>query len=373
MSDVSFEEMDDETFEKQFYSTAMVEASPETSEESADLEAEVDNPFADEDDINDSDSNIEEEQAQEAQAGPHEEETEGSDSEGAEEATENVALPEDFGDVSRLMQPFKAGGKEIQISSVDEAISLMQRGVGMSKNLARLKPFRRAGEMLERANLLKDEDKLAMLIEASTGDKAALSRLLTSLNVDPLDLTEEEGNTYKRKTFASTDETLDLKDRLAELQATEEGAQTLQAVRSMDTKSRDVVLSNPTVLDTINAHVANGVYQKVSEEVERRMLLGSSLPDGRSLDQIPFIEAYKYVGEDMLAQGKLGSPPDTADDNSESSTTNGKTNPGLETRKKAASPMGRKAPPRPKGNAKQPSWREISDDDFLEEMSKLGL
>src|SRR5690606_29540484 len=63
----------------------------------------------------------------------------------------------------RLLTPFKANGREIQVKSVDDAIQLMQMGANYNKKMAALKPNLKLMKMLQNNNLLT-EDKLSFFI-----------------------------------------------------------------------------------------------------------------------------------------------------------------------------------------------------------------
>ena len=61
---------------------------------------------------------------------------------------------------SRIMAPFKANGRDIEVKSVDEAITLMQMGANYNKKMAALKPNMKVLKLLERNQLL-DEERLS--------------------------------------------------------------------------------------------------------------------------------------------------------------------------------------------------------------------
>lgn len=64
----------------------------------------------------------------------------------------------------RILAPFKANGKEVEVKSVDDAITLMQMGANYQKKMAALKPNLKILKILENNGLL-DEGKLSFLID----------------------------------------------------------------------------------------------------------------------------------------------------------------------------------------------------------------
>ena len=57
----------------------------------------------------------------------------------------------------KLLKPFKANGRDIQVGSVDDAIALMQMGANYNKKMAALKPNMKLLKMLENIrNYLKN-------------------------------------------------------------------------------------------------------------------------------------------------------------------------------------------------------------------------
>src|SRR5690606_4427836 len=62
--------------------------------------------------------------------------------------------------------------------------------------------------------------------------------------------------------------------------------------------SRQIVATTPQLLKVIDAHMANGVYDLISTEVEKRRMLGGL---GNASD----LEAYRTVGDELHAAGKF--------------------------------------------------------------------
>jgi hypothetical protein len=198
----------------------------------------------------------------------------------------------------RIMAPIKAAGKTIQLANVDEAISLMQKGADYTRKMQELGKDRRFVMMLGNAGLL-DEAKLDRIIAISNGDKEALKSLLQEQKVDPVDIDTTKENKYQAGAHVVSDSTAKLDIAIQDLRAVEGGDETLSVIRQWDADSREVFGKHPELLESIHQQRLSGVYAKITAEVDRRRALGQ-LPDQ------PFLHSYKAVGDEFLAQGKLG-------------------------------------------------------------------
>jgi hypothetical protein len=198
----------------------------------------------------------------------------------------------------RIMAPIKAAGKTIQLTNVDEAISLMQKGADYTRKMQELGKDRRFVMMLGNAGLL-DEAKLDRVIAISKGDKEALKSLLQEQKVDPVDIDTSKENKYQAGAHVVSDSTAKLDIAIQDLRAVDGGDETLSVIRQWDADSRQVFGQHPELLEAIHQQRLSGVYARITAEVDRRRALGQ-LPDQ------PFLTSYKTVGDEFLAQGKLG-------------------------------------------------------------------
>jgi hypothetical protein len=206
----------------------------------------------------------------------------------------------------KLLAPFKANGREIQVQSVDEAISLMQMGANYNKKMAALKPNLKLMKMLENNGLMSAE-KISFLIDLDKKDPAAINKLVKDSGLDPLDLTAEKAEAYKQSSYAVGDQELELDTVLEDLKDTSTYTQTLDVVSNKwDGASKQIVAQHPQLLTVINDHIASGIYGLISNEVERERTFGR-------LQGLSDIEAYRQVGDAMNAAGRfnhLASKPD---------------------------------------------------------------
>ena len=197
----------------------------------------------------------------------------------------------------QIMAPFKANGKTMQVKSVEEAIQLMQMGANYTRKMQELQPHRKTLLMLENNGLL-DEGKLSFLIDLDKKNPEAIKKLLQDAKIDPLEVDLEKKSTYQEGNHKVSDEEAQFRLVLDELNSNPVGRETLQTINSTwDQASKEVLWKQPEVMSTINAQRENGVYARISAEVERRRTLGQ-IQVG-----VPFLEAYRVVGDELHKAG----------------------------------------------------------------------
>ena len=236
----------------------------------------------------------------------------GTVAESGQEGTQNVPTPKepvleetqqeensdpDFKAVyDRLFTPFRANGKEIKIGSVDDAVALMQMGANYNKKMAALKPNLKLMKVLENNDLLSEE-KIGFLIDLSKKDPAAITKLIKDSGIDPLDVDVDQAKEYAPKTYAVDDREIELDQVLDEIQDTPTYSRTISLVSNKwDAHSKQAIADSPQLLKVINAHMATGIYDLISAEVERERVFGR-------LGGLSDIQAYQQVGDAINARG----------------------------------------------------------------------
>jgi hypothetical protein len=196
----------------------------------------------------------------------------------------------------RLLAPFKANGREIQVKSVDDAIALMQMGANYNKKMAALKPNLQLMKMLENNGLLSEE-KLSFLIDLDKKNPDAINKLVKDAGINPLDLDGEKAGDYKPKTHAVDEREVELDTILEELQETPTYNQLIQLVaKEWDGNSKQAIAQEPQLLKVLNDHMARGIYDRIRTEVESERMFGR-------LSGMSDLEAYKSVGDAIQARG----------------------------------------------------------------------
>ena len=197
----------------------------------------------------------------------------------------------------QIMAPFKANGKTMQVKSVEEAIQLMQMGANYTRKMQELQPHRKTLLMLENNGLL-DEGKLSFLIDLDKKNPEAIKKLLQDANINPLDVDMDKESTYQEGNHKVSDEEAQFRLVLDELNSNPVGRETLQTINSTwDQASKEVLWKQPEVMNTIHQQRENGVYARITAEIDRRRTLGV-IQVG-----VPFLEAYRVVGDELHKAG----------------------------------------------------------------------
>jgi len=265
--------------------------------------------------------------------------------------------------VDKLFAPFKANGKEMAVDNVDDAVALMQMGANYNKKMAALKPNLKLLKLLENNNLLSEE-KLSFLIDLDKKNPAAISKLLKDSGIDPLDVDVEKANEYAPKPYTVDEREIELDTVLEEIQDTPVYSKTVSVVSNKwDAASKQVVANNPQLLKVINDHMASGVYDLISSEIERERMFGR-------LKGLSDIEAYRQVGDSIQARNgfahlfKQQAPVEPAPVKEPVPVVEKAPEPDLRDKKRAASSPKPAAPV-----AKQPEFNPLALSD--EEFAKL--
>ncbi len=196
-----------------------------------------------------------------------------------------------------IMAPFKANGKTMQVQTPEEAVALMQMGANYTRKMQELQPQRKTLLLLENNGLL-DEGKLSYLIDLSKGNPEAIKKLIKESNFDVLNVDLDKESTYQGGNHTVTDEEVNFRTVLDELNSNPVGKETLSVISSTwDQASKEVLWNNPEVMVTINSQRENGIYNRITTEIERRRTFGQIQPG------IPFLQAYRAVGDDLQKSG----------------------------------------------------------------------
>lgn len=199
----------------------------------------------------------------------------------------------------RIMSPIKANGKDIQLQSVDEAVRLIQMGANYTKKLQALQPNMKLLKMLENNGLL-DEGKLSYLIDLDKKNPAAIQKFIKESGVDPLEIDTSAETTYKPGNHKVSDAEMVFQSTIDEVMLEDQGPDTIVALnKTWDAESKKALYNDPNILRVMHEQRRSGIYQKISDEIDRRKILGA-LPVGQ-----PFIQTYYAVGKEMDSKGLL--------------------------------------------------------------------
>jgi len=260
----------------------------------------------------------------------------------------------------RLLQPFKANGRDVTVDTVDDAISLMQMGANYNKKMAGLKPSLKILKLLENNGLLSEE-KLSFLIDLDKKNPEAINKLVKDSGLDPMELDAEKAGEYAPKTHSVDDRELELDSVLDDIQGTPTYNRTLDVIsKEWDSASKRTVAGQPQLLKVINDHMASGIYDQINTEVERGRMLGH-------LNGVSDIEAYRKVGDAIQANGgfdHLGVPQERSKEEAPivvTPKTKKVNDPALKDKRRAAGSTPAAAPTAP---AKDFNPLSMSDEEF---------
>lgn len=330
-----------------------VEGTTETEEEDYDeneSEEETNEEETDSDDQNEEEESSEEQDAfQDMDTEDEDTDTDEDDSTEEDAAEGSIDYKSKY---EELMAPFRGNGKDVKVDSPEDLRRLAKMGVGFNAKMAAIKPIRRYAKMLENAGLLSEE-KINYLIDLSNKDVSAINKLIKESGINPLDIDTESTDGYKPNTYTVDDNQLELDEALDDLERSSSGQRVIDLVSNKwDSKSKQVLVSNPDYLRLLHDQVSNGTYDQVMENVERERILG------RIPNSVSDLDAYNFVGNQM-AQAGLFNTPTTAPEKNQP-------NKALEDTKRnkrkraAASPKGKK----PATNQTDLNILDMSDEEF---------
>ena len=234
---------------------------------------------------------------------PAKEEGEDKDSPASEDKAKEEAEPApkeetDYkAEYEKILAPFSANGKQMQVQSAEEAITLMQMGANYNKKMAALKPNLKLLKLLENNGLLSEE-KLSFLIDLDKKNPDAITKLVKDSGLDPLEMDVSKSD-YKPNTYTVHDREVELDSVLSDIQDTPTYSKTISIVgNKWDGESKKIIVENPQLIKVINDHMASGVFDLISNEVDRQRALNR-------LNGVSDIEAYRLVGDEMHNRGAL--------------------------------------------------------------------
>ena len=197
----------------------------------------------------------------------------------------------------RIMAPFKASKRMMQVDNIDDAISLMQKGADYHNKMKMLSPNLKIVSTLEKEGLL-DQNKLNNLIDLSKKDPKAIAQLIKDSGIDPLDIDTDEEVTYKPNNYSVSDKEFKINQAIDDIRDTPSFDKTINILaKEWDNESKNLISDNPEIISIINDHVFNGVFDKVQSVVDTERALGRL--------QVPDVVAYRQVAEHLQSQGAL--------------------------------------------------------------------
>ena len=232
-------------------------------------------------------------ESDEAEGTDEEEQPEG-ETEGSEEVQEatNELSADDW---KLISEPFKANGVELKVNTPEEARKLMQMGANYTKKMQQLSPNLKMMETLRQAGLL-EQSKINHLIDIYNKNPQAIAKLMEDSEIDPLSLDSEEAAKYSPTEHAISDEEFRFQQVLDDVVQDPDGLELLKAAQNWDVETKLGLQKSPDQLHVLVEQKKSGVYELITQELERQKLFSPQLAN------MPFLDAYQAVGTYLLQQ-----------------------------------------------------------------------
>jgi len=259
----------------------------------------------------------------------------------------------------QMTKPFKANGREIQITKPEDMISLAQKGLNYVKNMTELKPIKQLNALLNQHGITQED--LGLLIELKQKKPEAIAKIVKESGVDIYGLDVDEADKYVPNAPQAPHINEALEATLEELKVSSPVFnQTIQVVGNQwDDSSRNKIAEHPQLLRIIDAQMADGTFAKIDSVVQYERALGR-------LVGLSDLEAYVEVERRLQQVGSQPTPVVVASQQP------------VETRQQQQVNNQRKsaAPPRvvKETVVNQPiNSPALSDDEFLKQLASQGL
>lgn len=203
---------------------------------------------------------------------------------------------------AQITKPFKANGRDIQVTDVQDVIALMQQGANYDKKMAALKPALQIQRTLDKAGLL-DPEKIGFAIDLYNGKPEAIAKLAKDKGIDLFNIQEDEG--YVPQPQMATEQEVELSQIFTDLNANPTFQETFNTLEGWDGKSQQELLANPNMLRMFQEHKDAGVFDNIHNVIERERMFGR-------LVGVSDLDAYRLVGDRLYggqAQGQAQAQP----------------------------------------------------------------
>lgn len=213
----------------------------------------------------------------------------------------------------KITAPFKASGREFQVRNVDEAISLMQKGVDYTRKQQALKPRLLEMRTLEEQGMLGD--KLNYAIDLFNGNPQAIAKLIKDKGIDVSKLVPQQNefgepvqevdtSTYIPNDYKISPDRYAFKEVCDELRRTDMFDKVADTLEQFDDSSKEYFRKNPKYLLTLGEMVNTGAYEKVHQELEHARIV-----DDPSIRGMNDFDAIDVIGNRLYGQGQPVAQP----------------------------------------------------------------
>ena len=222
----------------------------------------------------------------------------GKEKKASQEKEERKSDVDYKGFYNTVMKPFKANGKTIELRNAEEAIQLMQMGANYTRKMQEISKHRKTIATLQENGIKTDED-LAFILDIKNKNPEALQKFFKDNDIDPFDVDTSAEVNYKPKVKMVSEEVLETRAILDELNSDPEGSKTLRLIAdTWDEESTRFMWNNPSAFGIIHEQRLSGVYDQIMSEINRQTTLGTLSTTGSIL------EKYNIVGNQLFGAGQ---------------------------------------------------------------------
>ena len=179
----------------------------------------------------------------------------------------------------KITAPFKASGKEFQVRSIDEAVSLMQMGVDYTRKQQALKPRLKEMRTLEDQGMLGNN--LNYVIDLYNGNPQAIAKLIKDRGIDVTKLIpqknefgepvqEVDTSSYVPTNHTISDAQYEFKEVCDELRRTDMFNKVADTLEQFDEPSKENFRRNPKLLLSLSNMLSGDgkIYETIKGELD---------------------------------------------------------------------------------------------------------
>lgn len=212
----------------------------------------------------------------------------------------------------KIFKGFKANGKELKPTNVDEVISLMQKGANYNKKMKDIKHMTKQVKSLTDAGI-QDLETLNYIIDIYKGDKEAIKKLLKDKNIDTYDLDLEDIQYKNNYNNILSDDSVKFSMAIDEIKESPNRDKIYSIIQNeWDSTSKNELLKDTNLIKGLQYEVESGRYDIIQEEVNRLKQFGQ-------FEDVSDLTAYQIVLNNYLvkqgvidSQGNVINKPNTS-------------------------------------------------------------
>lgn len=192
---------------------------------------------------------------------------------------------------------FKANGQEFEFTEQEikeQFEAVFGKAMDYTQKMQKIAPYRKMISALEAEGVTQEQ--LNTAIDALKGDKGALQNLLKTNEIDSFDLaSEDEDQEYTPTNYGKDETQLAIEEITSKIANDPEYQITVDIVdKQWDPQSRQILASNPGMIQGLHNDVKSGVYDKVAPLAMKMKVL-----DGNTKSNL---EYYVLAGEKFQQQ-----------------------------------------------------------------------